>query len=139
MNDPFESKTPDIVAQGETLRPLRDGILLEPLDWQPSHVIDLVRFGRPLRGIVRAVGPGAYEKRYDYKIDDKTGRRERTAVRDTAIFRPTQVHVGDTVELGGLNIFSGEGYRFQDVMVDGKTHLLCREADVCGVTDGPSA
>lgn len=135
MSGPFDSQTTDIVPAGETLRPIRDGILLEPLDWNPSHVIELVRFGRPLRGIVRAVGPGAYEKRYEYKIDDKTGRRERSAVRETSIFRPTQVKVGDTVELGGLSTFDGAGYQFQDVMFEGKTHLLCTEKDVCGITN----
>ena len=130
MKGPFDAKTPDIVAEGETLRPLRDGILLEPLDWNPSHVIDLVRFGRPLRGIVRAVGPGAYRKRYL-----KNSEGQRCAVRETSAFIPTEVKPGDVVELGGLNAFNGEGYQFQDVMLNGKTHLLCREADVCGVAN----
>jgi hypothetical protein len=133
VSGPFDSKTPDIIAAGETLRPLRDGILLEPLDWQPSHVIDLVRFGRPLRGIVRAVGPGVYAKRYL-----KNAEGQRCAVRDTAAFIPTQVKPCDIVELGGLNIFDGQGYQFQDVMLNGKTYLLCREADVCGVADAES-
>lgn len=134
MSGPFDSKTTDIVSQGEKIRPLRDGILLEPLDWNPSHVIELVRFGRPLRGIVKAVGPGCYQKRYT-----KNAEGQRASVRETAIFTPTEVKPGDVVELGGLNIFDGLGYKFQDVMVDGKTHLLCREADVCGVSDGSPA
>lgn len=129
MSGPFERQTPDLIGPTETLRPLRDGILLEPLDWNPSHVIDLVRFGRPLRGIVKAVGPGAYKKVYL-----KNSEGQRCGYKDTMIFMPTEVKVGDTVELGGLNIFDGEGYKFDDIMVDGKTHLLCREADVCGVT-----
>lgn len=133
MSGPFERKITDIVPPGQTLRPLRDGILLEPLDWDPSHVIDLVRFGRPLRGIVKAVGPGAYRKSYL-----KNSEGQRCAVRETAAFIPTEVKPGDIVELGGLNIFDGEGYSFQDVMLDGKTHLLCREADVCGVDDAES-
>lgn len=131
MTGPFDSKTTNTLAAGETLRPLRDGIVLEPLDWNPSHVIELVRFGRPLRGIVKAVGPGAYKKVYL-----KNSEGQRCGYKDTMIFMPTEVKPGDVVELGGLNAFDGEGYRFEDVVLDGKTHLLCREADVCGVTDG---
>lgn len=137
MTVPFESKTPDIIAPTERLRPLRDGILLEPLDFQPNHVIELVRFGRPLRGIVRAVGKGAYEKRWLYTTTE-TGNRQRCGYEDTMNFIPTQVKPGDVVELGGLNVFDGLGYQFQDVMVDGKMHLLCSEKDVCGVVDGPA-
>lgn len=128
MSQPFERKTADIIGPTEKLRMLRDGILLEPLDWQPSHVIELVRFGRPLRGIVKAIGPGCYRKRY---LKNEQG--QRCAVRETSAYIPTEVKVGDIVELGGLNIFDGQGYQFQDVMIEGKTHLLCREADVCGV------
>lgn len=131
MSAPFERQTPDLIGANETLRPLRDGILLEPLDWNPSHVIELVRFGRPLRGVVKAVGPGAYVKRY---LKNEQG--QRCAVRETKAFVPTEVKPGDIVELGGLNIFDGLGYQFQDVMLQGKTHLLCTEKDVCVVSDG---
>jgi len=135
---PFERKIVDIVAPGETLRMLRDNILLEPIDWQPSHVIDLVRFGRPLRGIVKAIGPGCYQKRWRYTTT-KEGNRQRCGYQDTLTFVPTEVKPGDIVELGGLNVFDGQGYQFQDVMIEGKTHLICREADVCGVADGSPA
>lgn len=131
MTGPFERQTPDLIGPHERLRPIRDGILLEPLDWNPSHVIELVRFGRPLRGVVKAVGPGAYQKIYL-----KNAEGQRCGYKDTMIFTPTDVKPGDVVELGGLSTFDGAGYQFQDVMIDGKTHLLCTEKDVCVVTGG---
>lgn len=129
---PFDAKTPNIIAAGQTLRMLRDNILLEPLDWHPSHVIELVRFGRPLRGIVKAIGPGCYKKVWTY-ITTPDGNRQRSSYKDTMIFQPTDVRVGDVVELGGKEAFDGEGYKFEDLMIDGKTHLLVTEKDVCGI------
>ena len=41
-----------------SLRMMGDRILVKPLDWKPSEIIEVVRHGRPLRGEVVAVGPG---------------------------------------------------------------------------------
>lgn len=49
---------------------------------------------------------------------------------DTHQYRPTECKVGDTVELGGLNVFDGQGYSFPQIMVEGELHLMVREADV---------
>lgn len=129
MSLPFE-RAPSVIFG--TLRPLRDGLLVEPLDWEPSKVLDIVRYGRPLRGIVRATGPGAFQKRYL-----KNDQGQRCGYKDTSIFVPVEVKPGQLVELGGLDAFDGKGYDFQEVIVGGKRHLLCTEKDVCAVHDGP--
>jgi hypothetical protein len=51
-------------------------------------------------------------------------------------FRPVDVKVGDIVELGGLNVFDGEGYQFPEVLVGTETMLVCSERDVAGVING---
>lgn len=115
-------ETTDVLGAGERIRPLRDQLLVEPLDWQPSALIQVAGDERrPMRGIVRAAGPGCYPKIYN---------KDRSKCWDSKVFRPTQVKVGDTVELGGIEI---DGYDFPQVMVDSRMHILCREEDVCFV------
>jgi co-chaperonin GroES (HSP10) len=113
----------DIVSHG-TLRPLRDHIIVKPLPWQPSATIQIAGDKRkPLRGIVTAVGPGCYPWRYN---------KDRSKRWLSKQLRPTEVKVGDMVELGGLEI---GGYSFQQVMIGTEMHIICREADVCGIHD----
>jgi len=131
VSAPFERAACDSVAPQERVRPLRDTLLIEPLDWQPSTCVEVVREGRPVRGRVIATGPGAYAKRY---LTNREG--QRCGYKDTHTFIPTEVKPGDIVELGGLNIFDGKGYQFQEILVDGKLHLLCSEKDVCGIRQG---
>lgn len=107
------------------VRMTRDNMIVEPLEVEYSAIIHVIRDTKPLRGIVKAVGPGHYPKRYDHP--DKA---KRTKVMDGKVFQPTQVKVGDTVELGGSEI---GGYAFQTVYIADKLHILCREADVCGI------
>jgi co-chaperonin GroES (HSP10) len=117
----------DILPGGTQLRMLRDRILLRPLDWTPSSVIEVVRHGRPLRGRVEAVGPGRLYRRYRNK---EGGKRDYV---ETGHFIPTQVKVGDVVELGGLNAYDGAGYNFPQVTIGTETFLICQEQDVVGV------
>ena len=105
-------------------RPLRDQIILEPLDWEPSKVIDVVYMGKPLRGIVKAVGPGIYPKKYDGP------KGQRTKQWDSKAFQKCEVKVGDTVELGGLEL---KGYLHPTIWWGGVEHVVCREADVAVV------
>ena len=123
MSAPFE-RAPDVVSAGETLRPIRDGLLVEPLDFEPSKILDIVRFGRPLRGKVKAVGPGIYPKRYNGP------KGVRTKSWDSKAFRPCDVKVGDTVQLGGLAL---GGYLFQTFMWGTKKHVICSERDVTAI------
>jgi len=119
-----------IIEPGQKLRPLRDVIILKPLPFDPSDSIETVRFGRPVRGIVKAVGHG--HNPWKYKLN---AEGQKSAMTRSNHFQPTDVKEGDIVELGGLNIYDGLGYNFQEVMMDGELHLVVREADVCGVRD----
>lgn len=120
----------DIVESAAQMRMLRDQILLKPLDWEPSKIISVVRKGRPLRGVVMAIGPGHHPIKYR-KTNDPNKRIADYAKR----FRPTEVKVGDVVELGGLNQFDGQGYMFPEVVVGNETMIICTERDVAGVRE----
>lgn len=130
MNQPLESghrvgnETNEVIPADAIIRPLRDQIFVEPIDWEPSKTIKVVYGGKPLRGIVRAVGPGAYQKKYDGP------KGHRTKSWDGKHFIPTEVKIGDTVELGGMEL---RGYLHMTVLWGTKTMIVCREADVAGV------
>ena len=105
----------------ERIRPLRDHLVIKVEKWQPSKTLEVVRKGLPLRGTVIARGPGCYPKRYSPKRD---------RMWDSKAFRPCDTQVGDTVELGGLEI---EGYDFPQLLIDNELHVICREEDVVGI------
>ena len=50
-------------------------------------------------------------------------------------FRPTELKPGDVIELGGLNVFDGQGYSFTEVMIGTDLHLICTERDVAIVRE----
>lgn len=81
----------EFVAASETIRPLRDVIVVEPL---PVNDTILVECWKPIRGKVLAVGPGCFPKRYN----GRKGQRSKSW--DAKSFRPCDVRVGDVVELG---------------------------------------
>ena len=114
----------DSIPETARVRPLRDQIIVEPIPWPFSSVIEVVYTGRPLRGRVRAVGPGVYPKRYNGP------KGKRTKSWDSQAFRPCDVKVGDVVQLGGLSI---DGYLFASFRWGDKTVVVCREADVTGI------
>ena len=124
-----ESNT-DIKAD-EKILPLRDHIIVEPLNVVLSQYIIVREEVKPLRGIIKAVGPGHYPKKYDHPEKHK-----RTLMWDSEVFEPTTVKVGDVIELGGYDF---KGYSFPTIYWGGKLHLICREADVSGVIDGLTA
>lgn len=109
------------------LRPLRDNLFVEPIDTVYSAIIDVIHTDKPMRGIVKAVGPGHYPKIYNHP--DKA---KRTKMWESKTFQPTEVKVGDIVELGGLQY---GGYSFQTFYWGDKLHLICREADVVGIVE----
>jgi len=98
-----------------------------PPKW--SATLEIEWRGEGLRGQVVAVGPGTYPN--VHSRFHKDGKEVRT-VRKLKAFRPTEVKVGDIVELGGAEI---GGYLWQHVYIDGKDHIVCREQDVCGIID----
>jgi co-chaperonin GroES (HSP10) len=114
------------VRANERIRPLRDQIIVEPLNWEPSKIVAVSYSGKPLRGKVLAVGPGIYPKRYD----GPKGKRSKTW--DAKCFRPCDVKVGDVVELGGLEL---GGYLFQTIRWGAKEVVIAREEDVCVVRE----
>lgn len=116
------------IAPDEQIKPLHDHIVVEPLGIEHSRILTVIENIKPVRGIVKAVGPGHFPLRYD----NEKGRR--TKMWRSSTFQPTQVRVGDIVELGCVNIDGRiAGYSFQTFMWGSKTHLICREADVSGV------
>jgi len=108
-----------------SLRMLQDYLIVEPLDPEFSKVLQVIYKVKPLRGIVRAAGPGHYPRRYDH-----TEKHKRTKMWRAKCFQPNEVKVGDTVQLGGLNF---GGYAFETFTWNGKVCLICREADVVGI------
>lgn len=119
-----------MIKSANNVRLLGDRILVRPLKWQPSKILEVVRFGRPLRGEVMAVGPGHHPLKY------RRGPKGPKQFMDySRHFRPTEVKVGDIVELGGLNVFDGKGYQFTEVLVGVETMLICAERDVVMVVE----
>ena len=128
-----ERRTTDFVAATETIRPLRDRIVIEPLDWsavRPGSRIIAIRDGKPVRGRVLAVGPGTHRRRYNrQRVAGEAQKFQRSYV-TTRTFVPVDVKVGDIVELGGLEL---KGYDFPTVNWGGRECLIIQEQDVCGV------
>ena len=117
----------NFIAEHETIRPLRDQIIVKPLPIEFSSTLEVVWSGETVRGLVIAVGPGCYPNRHSRF--QKDGKEQRT-VRSSKQFRPTEVKVGDVVELGGKEI---GGYLWTHVFVNGEDCIICREQDVCGI------
>lgn len=114
------------VPQGAKIRPLRDQIIVEPLDIDHNTHLIIIEETKPVRGIVKAVGPGCWPKSYDHP-----DKHRRTKMWDSKHFQPTEVKVGDIVELGSPQ--GGGGFSFQSFMWGETMHLICREPDICGI------
>lgn len=118
-----------------TLKMRGDRILVKPLEWNEhgdvSRIIAVERRGNCLRGSVVAVGPGVFPVSKRITSHDGKSRRIEFSKR----FRPTEVRVGDVVELGGLNAFDGRGYSFPSIIFNGEKHLIVTERDVALVRD----
>ena len=55
------------VPASANIRPLRDQIIVEPLNVVLSQHIIVHEDLKPVRGIVKAVGPGHYPNKYDFE------------------------------------------------------------------------
>jgi hypothetical protein len=117
------------VDSAESLRMTQDHILVEPLAIEHSKILAVVEDIKPVRGVVKAVGPGIYPLCYDHPEKSKRTRMWRSSV-----FQPTQLRVGDIVELGCIQ-HEGRyvGYSFQQITVGGELHIIASERDVSGV------
>ena len=116
----------NILPAGTKLRMTGDRILIRPLEWDASKIIIAIRDGRPVRGEVVAVGPGRHPIKY---------ANGRSVMKLSNHFQPTEVKVGDIVELGGLNIFDGKGYQFPELVIGTETFLVITERDVAGIRE----
>ena len=116
------------VAGEAQIKPLRDQIILEPIPWPFSDILEVVYTGRPLRGKVKAVGKGTFPKRYNGP------KGVRTKSWDSRAFRPCDVKVGDIVQIGGLGI---GGYLFPTIIWGDKEHVICSERDVTCIEEHP--
>ena len=105
------------------IKPLRDQMIVEPVDVVHSRYLIVPSSGEPVRGIVRAIGPGHYRKQYDHR-----DKHKRTKVWEGMQFVPTEVKVGETVLLDPHLKF--EPFFWGDVL-----HIHARQEDVCGVED----
>jgi hypothetical protein len=113
------------------LRPLRDQIILHPLSWRPSAVIEVAGDKRrTLRGVVAWVGPGERVKKYW-----RDSRGQKCKMGETGRVIPTEVRPGDVVEIGGLEL---DGYRFQTTYLDGQQYVIIQQQDVAFVVEEPS-
>lgn len=117
------------IRADEQIRPLRDQIVIEPLPLDLGTSLTVVYRGKPCRGIIRAVGPGCYPKKYDGP------RGKRSKVWDSKHLRPCDVKVGDVVDIGGLDI---GGYLFPLIRWGDMDVVICREEDVCLVDESHS-
>lgn len=122
---------PEILPAGTQLRMMGDRILVKPLPVEHSQTLEVVTHTRPMRGVVVAVGPGMHPYKHRPHPYD---RNKKTIVRSNH-FLPTQVKVGDVVELGGANVFDGQGYQFPQVIIGTELHVICTERDVAGIVE----
>ncbi len=113
------------------IRCLRDQIIVEPLIVVHSATIIVIERTKPLRGIVKAVGPGIWPRKYD-----RPEKHLRSKTWDSKVFRPCEVKVGDVVELGGSEI---GGYAFQTFYWGDVLHLWAREEDVAVLSEDMTA
>lgn len=100
------------------IRPLRDQMIVEPLDVVHSRILIIPPGGDPVRGIVKAIGPGHYRKQYDHREKHK-----RTKVWEGMQFIPTEVKVGETV-------FLDPNLKFEQFFWGDRLHIHCRQEDV---------
>lgn len=108
------------------LRPLRDQMIVEPLDVVHSRILIVPPHQSTLvRGKVIAAGPGFYPNRYDHPEKHK-----RTKVMAGTIYRPITVKVGEIVHLDGRQ--TGKS-AFEAFYWGDKYCIHCREEDVAGV------
>lgn len=106
------------------LKPLRDQMIVEPIDIVHSRLIVVPPHSSKLvRGKVLAIGPGHYPNKYD----GPKGKRSKMIA--GTVFVPTEVKVGQIVHLDGRG--TGKG-AFDAFYWGSKYCLHARQEDVAG-------
>lgn len=119
----------NFIHPGRRIRPLRDQLIVKPVPLTLSKKIAAQWRGEPVKGIVIAAGPGCYPNIHERGMRD--GKPYRS-VRQSKVFRPTEVKVGDVVHLGGMEL---GGYLWPKLWAEGGWCVICREADVAVMED----
>jgi co-chaperonin GroES (HSP10) len=122
MTEPkFKQAKSAAIAGNETLRMLRDQILVKPLEVDRHSGLVLIDGGRKcIRAKVVAAGPG---KRPIRRYRNELG--EVNAIGELPGLIPTELRVGDEIELSPS--------RYMEIRVGGELHLMAKECDVLGV------
>lgn len=129
MGGELASNSVTYIAPDEQIRCLHDHMIVEPLGIEHSKILTVIEDIKPVRGVVKVVGRGHYPMQYDHP-----DKHRRTKMWRSSTFQPTQVKVGDIVELGAVKIDGRiAGYSFQQIQWGSKMHIICREADVSGI------
>jgi len=129
MGGELASNSITYIAPDEQIRPRGDHVIVEPLNIEHSTILEVIESIKPVRGLVKAVGPGCFPLRYDH-----ADKHQRTRMWRSSFFQKTEVKVGDIVELGSLRLDGRmTGYSFQTFYWGSKMHLICREQDISGV------
>ena len=115
------------------IRMLGDRMLVKPLPPHLSQTIAADWNGEAVRGEVLAVGPGEYPN--IHTRFHKDGKEVRTVRRSTQ-FRPTEVKVGQIVQLGGMEL---GGYLWPHVIYEGQDCVIVTEKDVTMIEYGNAA
>lgn len=123
----LDRKRVEYIPEDACIKPLGDRIFVRPLPGLTSKIIDVVHSGKTLRGSVVAVGPG-----YRLKKLYRNSRGEVYKSGETGRVRPTEVKVGDVVELGGKEI---GGYTFPKINIGNVEHVICQEQDVTMIVE----
>jgi hypothetical protein len=111
------------------ISPREDWLIIKPLPPHLSQTLHAEWNGEAVRGEVVAAGPGKYPNVHKRGFrPGKDGKPvEFREVRKSRCFVPTQVKVGDIVQLGGMDV---GGYLWKHIIVDGVDMVWCMEADV---------
>lgn len=113
------------IPAGWQLKPLRDQLIIEPLDVMHSRLLIVPPHRSVLvRGKILAAGPGIYPPRYDH-----AEKHKRTKIMAGMAFRPMSVKIGDIVHLDGRQ--TGKG-AFEAFYWGEKYCIHAREEDVAG-------
>ena len=118
-------ETIDFIPESCNLRPLRDQMIVQPIDVVHSRILVVREFGSKLvRAKVLAIGPGHYPNHYDGP------KGKRTKMMAGTVFVPTEVKVGQIVHLDGRQ--TGRS-AFDSFYWGDKYCLHARQEDVAGI------
>lgn len=124
-----ERRTADFIGPHETIRPLRDRILVKVLPLKLSAVIEAEWSGNAVRGEVIAVGPGTYPSIHSQGWRDGKEWRD---VRESKRLRKTEVRPGEIVQLDGMR-YHDSIRSFPKVYIGHEEHILIQESDIACV------